>query len=200
MKEEIGWKPTRELVLRAVHGDGMAFTALWDTHIDALRAFIKSEMGLLDDFYVDDVCSRSFEKAFRQIRTYDPEKSRFSTWLKVIAHRTALDTLEQERRKNRRQVSLDESVGASAFVADTVPDEIDTPLERMIRHEDQAETRCYVDALPDLYRTVARLRLLDGLQYKEIAEETGLELNTVRTRIRRAKSIIANMQENGEEI
>jgi DNA-directed RNA polymerase specialized sigma24 family protein len=34
------------------------------------------------------------------------------------------------------------------------------------------------------------MRLLDGLQYKEIAEELGMELNTVRTRIRRAKAMI----------
>ena len=48
--------------------------------------------------------------------------------------------------------------------------------------------------LPELYRTVARMRLLDGLQYKEIAEELGMELNTVRTRIRRAKAIIESMK------
>ena len=40
----------------------------------------------------------------------------------------------------------------------------------------------------------ARKRLIDGLQYKEIAEETGLELNTVRTRIRRAKAMIEKMK------
>ena len=43
------------------------------------------------------------------------------------------------------------------------------------------------------------MRLLDGLQYKEIAEETGIELNTVRTRIRRAKALIDKIQSGEEE-
>ena len=43
-------------------------------------------------------------------------------------------------------------------------------------------------------RSIARMRLIDGLQYKEIAEELGMELNTVRTRIRRAKAIIESMK------
>ena len=42
------------------------------------------------------------------------------------------------------------------------------------------------------------MRLMDGLQYKEIAEELGMELNTIRTRIRRAKSMIEAMK-SGEE-
>ena len=42
------------------------------------------------------------------------------------------------------------------------------------------------------------MRLLDGLQYKEIAEELGMELNTVRTRIRRAKGMIEALKAEDE--
>ena len=52
----------------------------------------------------------------------------------------------------------------------------------------------YIDGLPELYREIARKRLVDGLQYKEIAEELDMELNTVRTRIRRAKAMIEEMK------
>ena len=65
--ERTGSKPTDALVARAVRGDGLAFTALWDTYIDDLRSFIRKTVKNLDPLYVDDVCSRSFEKAFRQI-------------------------------------------------------------------------------------------------------------------------------------
>jgi RNA polymerase sigma-70 factor (ECF subfamily) len=70
----------------------------------------------------------------------------------------------------------------------------DTPLESIIRDEDQVETEKYINGLPELYRRIARMRLLDGLQYNEIAEETGIPLNTVRTRIRRAKAQIDKMK------
>ena len=187
-----GSKPIDELVRRAMIGDGAAFTELWDTHIDSLRIYLKGIMKNLDDFYVDDICSRSFEKAFRQIGSYDPSKSQFATWLKVIAHNTALDTMEQESRIQRGYVRIDDDTRVTNI--SDIKDDIDTPLESIIRNEDQEETQGYIDGLPDLYREIARKRLIDGLQYKEIAEETGLELNTVRTRIRRAKAMIEKMK------
>ena len=184
-----GSRPIDELLRLAIIGDGAAFTELWDTHIDSLRAYIKSRMKNLDDFYVDDICSRSFEKAFRQIRSYDPSKSRFGTWLMNIAHNTAVDTVEQENRSHKRYVSIDHDRSAGSAVGSIGSDD-DTPLESIIRDEDQVRTEKYIDGLPELYRVIARMRLVDGLQYNEIAEETGLPLNTVRTRIRRAKAHI----------
>ena len=178
-------------------GDGAAFTALWDTHIDALRAYLKSTMKHLDDFFIDDICSRSFEKAFRQIKSYDPSRSQFSTWLKTIAHNTALDIIEAEKRAGRETVSLDDNI-QSASVAEITEVETDA-LDSIIRDEDELRTRAYVDGLPDLYREVARKRLIDGLQYKEIADELDMELNTVRTRIRRAKDLIEKMKRDEQD-
>lgn len=192
-----GSKPINELVRLAIIGDGAAFTELWDTHIDALRSYLRGTFRDMDDFYVDDICSKSFEKAFRQIVSYDPSKSQFSTWLRTIGHNTALDILEQEKRARRKYVSLDDEERQHSVI-DSVSDGIDSPLDSIIRDEDEARTRDYINGLPELYREVARKRLIDGLQYKEIAEELEMELNTVRTRIRRAKALIDEMkEENG---
>ena len=187
-------KPIDELVRRAIIGDGTAFTELWDTHIAALRTYLRGAMKNLDDFYLDDICSRRFEKAFRQIRSFDPSRSQVSTWLRTIAHNTALDTIDAETRAQSRLVSLDKESAGSGPILETIGDESATPLEQIVEEEDAEKLEGYVAGLPELYRTVARMRLLDGLQYKEIAEELGMELNTVRTRIRRAKAIIESMK------
>ena len=197
--EKHGSKPTDELIRLAIIGDGTAFTHLWDTHIDTLRSFIKGKMKNLDDFYVDDICSRTFEKAFRQIRTYDPTKSLFSTWLLTIARNTALDTVEQENRARRQYVYLDDDHRQASVVVSSIDDGEDSALDCIIHGEDSARTQQYIDGLPELYRDIARMRLMDGLQYKEIAEELGMELNTVRTRIRRAKALMDKMKENDSE-
>ena len=194
MMEKPGSKPTDELVRRAIIGDGTAFTELWDTHIAALRAYLKGAMKYLDDFYIDDICSRSFEKAFRQIRSFDPSKSQFSTWLRTIAHNTALDTIDAETRAQSRLVSLDKEGDHSGAIIDVLGDEAATPLEQIVESEDAETLEGCIEGLPELYRAIARMRLLDGLQYKEIAEELGMELNTVRTRIRRAKALIEAMK------
>lgn len=195
--EPTGSNHINELVRRAIEGNGTAFTALWDLHIDSLRTFIKNWLKNLDDLYVDDICSRSFEKAFRQIGSYDPSKSQFITWLRTIARNTALDLLEQEGRVHNQMVSIDDLARQSSMM-DSLPDFEDSPLESIIRDEDQVKTEGYVEKLPALYREVARKRLIEGLQYKEIAQETGLELNTVRTRIRRARAIIDRMRKEGD--
>ena len=184
--ERPGSTPTDELVRLAIIGDGAAFTRLWDTHIDGLRSYIKSKMKNLDDFYVDDICSRTFEKAFRQIKTYDPSKSQFNTWLLTIARNTALDTLDHENRARRQIVYLDDEDRHTSAMVSRIEDGGDTALENIIHEEDQDRTQKCIEGLPQLYREIARMRLVDGLQYKEIAEELDMELNTVRTRIRRS--------------
>ncbi|MCQ2180676.1 MAG: RNA polymerase sigma factor [Bacteroidales bacterium] len=191
----LGSRPINELIRLAMIGDGAAFTELWDTHIAQLKSYVKGWLKQLDDFYVDDICSRSFEKAFRQISAYDPAKSQFYTWLRTIARNTALDMLEQESRLRNKYVSLDDNAGNTASLENMGDDE-ETPLESIIKTEDREVTGKYISGLPELYREVARKRLLDGLQYKEIAEELDMELNTVRTRIRRAKSLIDKMKED----
>ena len=195
--EQTGSNRINELVRQAIAGNGTAFTALWDIHIDSLRIFVKNWLKNLDDLYVDDICSRSFEKAFRQIGSYDPSKSQFITWLRTIARNTALDLLEQEGRVHSQMVSIDDFARQSQMM-DSLPDQMASPLESIIHDEDQVETEGYVEKLPALYREVARKRLIEGLQYKEIAQETGLELNTVRTRIRRARAIIDRMRKEGD--
>ena len=195
--EQTGSNRINELVRQAIAGNGTAFTALWDIHIDSLRIFVKNWLKNLDDLYVDDICSRSFEKAFRQIGSYDPSKSQFITWLRTIARNTALDLLEQEGRVHSQMVSIDDFARQSQMM-DSLPDQMASPLESIIHDEDQVETEGYVEKLPSLYREVARKRLIEGLQYKEIAQETGLELNTVRTRIRRARAIIDRMRKEGD--
>ncbi|MBQ7194502.1 MAG: RNA polymerase sigma factor [Bacteroidales bacterium] len=194
--ETTGSKHIDALVADAVKGDGRSFTELWDTYIAQLRSYVKSRVKSLDDMLVEDICSRSFEKAFRQIGSFDPSKSQFFTWLRVIAKNVALDLLEQEQRLHPRDrvVYLDDGVQEFNVVADSIADRVDSPLESIIRGEDEQNTQSCIDALPELYRDVARKRLIDGMAYKEIAEATGLELNTVRTRLRRAKALIEEMK------
>lgn len=192
--ENPGSKPINDLVRLAVIGDGYAFTQLWDAYIGSLRAYLKGWMKNLDDFYVDDICSRSFEKAFRQIKTYDGAKSQFGTWLRKIARNTALDLMEQEGRIHKQTVSLDDS-NMPAESLENIGDDLDSPLDSIIRTEDRELTIKYIEGLPELYREVATKRLVEGLQYKEISEELGMELNTVRTRIRRAKAMIDKIKQ-----
>ena len=154
--EKTGLKPIDELVELASAGNGLAFTALWDRHIDQLRAYINSYFKGLSSPDVDDICSRSFEKAFRQIQNFDTSKGLFSTWLKTIARNTALDLLQSEARIHPRNqyVSLDGQTRA-ASEANGIPT-IDNPLDSIIKDEDKQKKETYIEALPELYREEIR--------------------------------------------
>ncbi len=193
-----GSKPIDKLVKLACEGSGPAFTALWDTHIDQLRAYIHHTMKNLSDFDVDDICSRSFEKAFRQIGTYDPEKGQFFTWLKTIARNTALDFLDSEARAHPKDqiVYLDDGGDSSGVERIASPGK--NALDSIISDEEHEANVSYVSKLPELYRTVASKRIIDGMKYAEIAEDLGMQLNTVKTRIKRAKEMMDRMREEDE--
>lgn len=190
-----GLKPIDELVILAKNGNGLAFTALWDRHIDQLQSYIKNRFKNIGNYAVDDICSRSFEKAFRQIHSYDETKSQFLTWLCTIAKNTALDSLEQDKRVHPKSqiVYLDDGFSVHEGV-ENIPDQTDDALHSLIKIENEEERTKYIDRLPELYREVARKRMIDGMKYNEIAESMDIELNTVKTRIRRAKSIIDELR------
>ncbi len=199
MMERTGLKPIDELIILAKDGNGVAFTALWDRHIEGLRAYLKNKIAGLDDYAVDDICSRSFEKAFRQIHTYDQSRSQFMTWLCTIARNTALDALEQDRRVHPRSQIIYMDDESAAPGVEGIPDQAEDALGSLIETETQEERVRYVERLPDLYREVARRRIVDGMKYNEIAECLDLELNTVKTRIRRAKLIIEELRRQDEK-
>ena len=53
--ERTGLRPIDELIQLAKNGNGLAFTALWDRHIDQLRSYIKNRFKNIDDYDVDDI-------------------------------------------------------------------------------------------------------------------------------------------------
>ena len=80
-----------------------------------------------------------------------------------------------------------------------IPDQAEDALNSLIKTENEEEHNKYIDRLPDLYREIARKRLIDGMKYNEIAEALGIELNTVKTRIRRSRQMIDELRKQEEE-
>lgn len=185
-----------DLVRQAVAGDGRAFTSLWDENIAAVKQYLLGNFHQMDDFLLDDICSRSFEKAFRTIDTYDAAKAQFRTWLTTIARNTAIDVLQKERRMGENVQSID---GETQQIVNTTPDIMDSPIDVIIKNENQEKMEAGIEGLPDLYRDIAKMRLIDGMQYEEIAEKLDIPLNTVRTRIRRAKDQLERLMNDPDE-
>ncbi|MBO4635124.1 MAG: sigma-70 family RNA polymerase sigma factor [Bacteroidales bacterium] len=183
----------KELIERAIAGDQMAYRMLYQIHERAVRGRVSGYFQWKAD--VDDVVSESFQKAFAALGSFDLSRE-FRPWLLTIATRTALDHLSSIQREDQKKEGIlhkaSQGDAASAELTDT------TPEEEIINDEVHQRLMGYIDELPSLYKDVMIKYMIEELEYEEIARELDLELNTVRTRIRRGKQHLANMMLRGE--
>lgn len=184
-----------ELVEKALNdGSQSAYFSLYARYKVGVCAQISRIIQ--DPVEIEDVCMESFEKAFKQLSTYKKD-SRFSTWMLTIARNTALDHKDRENARVKRieTSSLDVAEGDAIKVMDPSV----SPEDEFIKSQIHEKFVNSIEGLPDLYREIARLCFIDNLGYKEISEQTEVPINTVKTRIRRAKEMLSEIMQEDEE-
>ena len=186
--------PEKELVARAVAGDQMAYRAIYQLHEKAIRSRVSGYFRWKAD--VDDVVSESFQKAFAKLASFDTSRE-LRPWLDTIATRTALDHLASIKREDQKKAGIVLTSGDSASEAQDPLTEV-TPEEEIINGENHERLMAFIEELSPLYKIVMIKYMIEELEYEEIARELGLELKTVRTRIRRGKQQLAEMMLRGE--
>jgi len=130
----------------------------------------------------EDVMQEAFLKAFLKLRTYRGEVS-FGAWLKRIVVNKSLDFL----RLRRERISLDE-------VKDVVENMNETPQLDMAYEAETIKQAIY--ALPEGYRIVLSLILLEGYDHEEVSEILKISNATSRTQYHRAKKKLAELLKN----
>ena len=186
--------PEKELVQRAVAGDQMAYRAIYQLHEKAIRSRVSGYFKWKAD--VDDVVSESFQKAFANLASFDTERE-FRPWLSTIATRTALDHLARIKREDEKKEGILLKASGESPEGQGPLTEVD-PEEEIINGENHERLMAFIEELSPLYKEVMIKYMIDELEYEEIAKALELELNTVRTRIRRGKQQLAEMMLRGE--
>jgi RNA polymerase sigma-70 factor (ECF subfamily) len=124
----------------------------------------------------EEIAQEVFLRAHRALGEFRGE-ARLSTWLYAIASRLCLNRLASPDRRVAR--------GDDALA--DVPAPLPDAAAAVERAELDAALRQAIAELPEERRIVLVLRDLEGLSYEEIAEALALELNTVRSRLHRAR-------------
>jgi len=146
---------------------------------------------------VEDICLESFQKAFSQIATYNPEY-KFSTWLYRIARNTAFDHLSRhDREKNYIPTT---SINEDIAELKELPATMHNPEEDIINQQEYDKWLNNIEKLKGDYHVVARMNLIDNFGYKEIADALDIPINTVKTKIRRAKAMLLKMMDYSDEL
>ncbi|MDC8758443.1 RNA polymerase sigma factor RpoE [Janthinobacterium fluminis] len=175
------------LVERVQSGDKRAFDVLVSKYQRRLMRLVSRLVH--DPAEAEDVVQETFIKAYRALRHFRGD-SAFYTWLYRIGINTAKNFLVTQGRRTPTSTDTD-AEQAEAFDDGENLRDINTP-ESMLASKQIAETvNAAMDLLPLELRTAIVLREIEGLSYEEISAIMACPIGTVRSRIFRAREVIA---------
>jgi len=177
----------QKLVQKAQRGDKKAFGMLVEKYQRRLNRLLSRMVR--DQSEIEDIVQDSFIKAYRAINNFRGD-SAFYTWLYRIGINTAKNHLVKlgKRPKAMNEVDIEEIENF-----EDAPDlrNHETPESTMMSSEIVASVNQTIEALPSELREAISLREMDGLSYEEISDLMNCPIGTVRSRIFRAREVIA---------
>jgi len=176
----------RQCIQKCQKGDNDAFEWLYEKYHRGLYGYLLSLFK--SPQAAEDCVQDVFVKLFRQIGSYRFE-SPFAHWLFRLARNQAFD--QMRRNKVRRTESLDAENEDGHSAHERLPGPGDDPERMALKSEKAAVVREAVLELPEAFRVVMVMREWDDLSYEEIAERLDLSEGTVKSRIFRARGLLA---------
>ncbi len=175
--------PHLDLVERCKQGDTLSFKKLYELYS---KAMFNTGYRILNNIAdAEDVLQESFTDAFRHIHSFE-NRSSFGSWLKQIVVNKSINTL---RKKKMDLIDIEKTGVAEMPEENTIDEkEIQWKVEQVRRG---------IQQLPDGYRTVLSLYLLEGYDHEEIAEILQVAESTTRTQYMRAKQKLLSILKNG---
>ena len=183
-------KSDEQLISLYVDGKNEAFDELLERHKD--RVFMYIYHAVKNEDLANDLFQDTFVKAITTIKQGRyVENGHFAAWVSRIAHNLIIDYFRQVKNENLQSTDDDESnilnrkeLSQSTIEDDMVTSQIHTDVRRLIR------------TLPASQRQVLVMRYYKNMSFKEIADTTGVSINTALGRMRYA---ILNMRRLAEE-
>lgn len=161
-------------------GSREAVSQLLERHIRRVRDYVR--MMVKDSDVADDLTQ---EVLIKVVKVLDEgrytDKGRFLPWVLRIAHNRVLDYFRAQKQvKTVSESSAGfDILGSKNFAEPSIEDNI-------ISEQRAEEIRALVEELPEEQREVVKMRYYEGLSFKEIAEHTGVSINTALGRMRYA--------------
>ena len=179
-----------ELVALYAKGHNPAFDVLLNRYKSSIHSYIYYIVR--DKDLTEDVFQETFMKAIVTIKQGRyTENGKFKAWIMRIAHNLIIDNFRQERNENT--ISNDD-VDVDLFNDIRLCD--GTVEDQMVQNQVFADVKKLIRHLPENQREVLEMRYYRDMSFREIAEVTGVSINTALGRMRYA---ILNMRRMAEE-
>ncbi len=176
---------TNEIIDRAIDGDERAFELIYKAYFRFVSNVSYRIVNKKQE--AEEVCQEVFITIYKKISTFRQQSS-LKTWIYRVAINCALKYAQKKSKEIKGMVAYDEENPIASHTKDA--------REKM---DNQAKEKLVGKLLNHLnveQRICIVLRSIEGLSYKEIADTLKIPINTVRSRIKRAReSMIAFRQE-----
>lgn len=125
-----------------------------------------------------DVLQEAFIRIFKSFKTYDPDRGSLTAWMRKITVNVALRMLSKKHLKTTTlTVEFNDKQS-------TAPE-----ILQKLRHEEIMDV---VRSLPEGYRQVFNLAVIEGYSHREIGQMLGMQEVSSRSKLSRAKQILRN--------
>lgn len=170
-----------ELVNQFIKGDVSSIETLIDRHKDKVFNYIL--ISVKNKELAEDIFQDTFVKVIKSLlRGKYKDDGKFVSWVIRIAHNLIIDYY---RKSNQMNIRSNDDYDYDIFNSRNLIDDNNIEQE-MVNEQVMKEVRMLIEELPDDQKEVIMLRHYGGLSFKEIADQTGVSINTALGRMRYA--------------
>ena len=168
-----------------VERTGKDFSTLYKKYYPKLIYYTSKMCN--DPQKAEDISTDSFMTAFEKIEKYEKEKAQFSTWLFTIAKNLALQSIKNDKKSVSLDIEYDEE---GTTMKDFIQEE-----ESFSHLHDLSDRKAEImmesiSKLKEPYRSVIEMREIKKMSYKDIADSMGMNLSTLKSRIRNGRALL----------
>ncbi len=169
----------QQCIARHLAGESDAFAELYSAHAGQVKAyFLRSGF---DAGMADDCTQQTFLHVFQSLHRFDASRGGFHTWVRAIASNVT--------RKRWRKRSFTEEVFDPELADAMLHDEGSAEAEQVAREEQAALSEC-AEHLPEDAEILIRLRYVDALTTRAIAERLDVPESTIRLRLKQVREML----------
>jgi RNA polymerase sigma-70 factor, ECF subfamily len=161
------------LIDRIIQKDRQALSSLYDRYAKVIYSVAYRSLGSVEES--EEVVMDVFAKIWMTADRYNADKARVDTWIFMMARSRTIDRLRSKQRRSK----LTEAIVVEDLPTSTNDNSVDLELA-----DRRTQILTALATLPSEQRQVLELAYYGGWSHREIAEQTGMALGTVKTRIR----------------
>lgn len=170
----------KELIRQYLDGDHNALEQLIEKHQNRVFAYIL--MVVKDKDLAEDIFQDTFIKVVNTLRSGSyKEEGKFLQWVMRIAHNLIIDHFRKEKRIPVMENNFDDF-----DIFDTLSLKDPSAEDKMVNEQIRKDVRNLIEYLPDEQKQVLKMRHYANMSFKDIAEQTGVSINTALGRMRYA--------------